>query len=141
MEEDSGASETVVPPEEIKNVPVVQGEQALKGIKNETAAGELLPNLGEKEFVGSSENGVLRHLTAQAADVNQALLVVRRVMKSGHREVFDDEVSYIEDITYIPLVLSFSKKIHQNIDGKCWMSNLWKTKMKRKISIIIHDND
>ena len=94
---DSGASETVIPPEEIKNVLVTQGDQAKKGIKYETDSGDLLPNLGEKGFVGSSEHGILRYLTAQVADVNQPLLAVRKIMKAGHRVVFDDEYSYIED--------------------------------------------
>ena len=94
---DSGASETVVPPDEIKNVPITQGEQARKGVKYLTASGDQLPNLGEKDFVGANESGIMRHLTAQVADVNQPLLAVRKIMKSGHRIVFDDDGSYIED--------------------------------------------
>ena len=39
----------------------------------------------------------MRSITAQVADVNTALLSVRKMIKAGHRVVFDDEGSYIED--------------------------------------------
>ena len=46
--------------------------------------------------MGTSVEGIVRGLTAQVADVNKALLSVSRLVKGGHRVVFDDE-SYIED--------------------------------------------
>ena len=118
---DSGAGETVIPPDEIKHVPIVEGEQAKCGIQYDTASGDLLPNLGEKEFIGTTDNGVTRHLTAQVADVNQGLLAVRKVMKAGHRVVFDDDYSYIED-----------KKTREDMpmrdDGTMLLLKLWCTK-------------
>ena len=44
---DSGASETAIPPDEIKNVPTIEGEQSTRGIQYESASGDLLPNLGD----------------------------------------------------------------------------------------------
>ena len=38
-----------------------------------------------------------RRITTQVADVNQALLSVRKMIASGHKVVFDVDGSYIED--------------------------------------------
>ena len=94
---DSGASETVLGPDMLNNIDVVDGEQKRQGVKYEVATGELIPNLGEKRFVAVSESGIQRSLTTQVAEVNQALLSVRKMIASGHRVVFDADGSYIED--------------------------------------------
>ena len=39
----------------------------------------------------------MRNLTAQVCDVNKPLLSVKKVLKAGHRVVFDEDGSYIED--------------------------------------------
>ena len=62
----------------------------------ETANGERIPNLGEKRFVGHTEEGLERRVTAQVAEVNKALLSVKRIVAAGNRVVFDYD-SYIED--------------------------------------------
>ena len=62
-----------------------------------SASGDPIPNLGEKRFVGTTDEDISRKLTAQVADVNTPLLSVRKMMQSGHRVVFDGDGSYIED--------------------------------------------
>ena len=57
---DSGASDTVVNEAILANVPVVEGEHKRKGVQYDIATGQLIPNLGEKKFVGVSENLVER---------------------------------------------------------------------------------
>ena len=57
-----------------------------------------IPNKGEKTFKGVSTEGCERGIVAQVADVNKALLSVSRMVKFGHRVVFDAE-SYVEDKT------------------------------------------
>ncbi|MDA8582758.1 hypothetical protein N9L68_00965 [bacterium] len=94
---DSGASETVIHEEMVKSVAVREGPASKRGVKYEVANGVRIPNLGEKKFSGSSEEGIQRTLTAQVCDVNKALLRVRKVVAAGNRVVFDDEASYIED--------------------------------------------
>ena len=94
---DSGATETVVNPEMLTNVETVEGAAKKRGVEYEVATGELIPNLGEKKIVAVTDGGVARKLVAHVADVNQALLSVRRMMNSGHRVIFDDDGSYIED--------------------------------------------
>ena len=115
---DSGASETVVGPDMIPNVETVDGEQKKKGIKYEVATGELIPNLGEKSFVAVSENNITRSLTSQVADVNQALLSVRKMMAAGHRVVFDSEGSYIED-------KETGEFMDMRDDGSMFLLKLW----------------
>ena len=58
---------------------------------------EKISNLRENKFVGPSEEGTERNMTAQVCDVNKALLSVKRVVKAGNRVVFDEDGSYIED--------------------------------------------
>ena len=94
---DSGATETVVK-EEMLTAETTEGAASRRGVQYEVANGVLIPNLGEKKFQGVSEENITRGLTAQVADVNKALLSVRKVVKAGNRVVFDDdEGSYIED--------------------------------------------
>ena len=52
--------------------------------------------LEKKRFVGNTEEGLERRVTAQVADVNKALLSVKKIVAAGNRVVFDEE-SYIED--------------------------------------------
>ena len=94
---DSGATETVVGPDMLPNIDTVEGDQKKRGVSYEIATGELIPILGEKRLLAMSEEEVMRHVTAQVADVNQALLSVRRMMSTGHQVVFDSEGSYILD--------------------------------------------
>ena len=115
---DSGASETVVGPEMLPNIETKEGAQQRTGVQYEIASGEMLSNLGEKEFIAVTENDVLRKLTAQVVDVNQPLLAVRGMVNSGHRVVFDSSGSYIEDKKtkeWLPL----------NDDGKMFTLKVW----------------
>ncbi len=94
---DSGATETVVSEGMPTRVDIVEGAASRIGVTYEVANGLRIPNLGEKKFCGISAEGCRRGLTAQVCDVNKALLSVSRLVKQGHRVVFDDENSFIED--------------------------------------------
>ena len=64
----------------------------------EVADGTTIPTLGEKAFVGISEEGDTKWgVTTQVCEVNKALLSVRRMVQAGNRVVFDPDGSYIED--------------------------------------------
>jgi hypothetical protein len=58
MAVDSGASETVVSDEMIPNVETEAGVASKRGVQYEVASGELIPNLGEKNFVAVGGNGI-----------------------------------------------------------------------------------
>ena len=92
----TGATETVIGESMIASVEVKEGQASRRGVMYETANGERIPNLGEKRFVGHTDEGLERKVTAQVADVNKALLSVKKIVAAGNRVVFDDE-SYIED--------------------------------------------
>ena len=94
---DSGATETVVGEGMLTSVDIVEGAASRIGVTYEVANGLRIPNLGEKKFCGISAEGCRRGLTAQVCDVNKALLSVSRLVKQGHRVVFDDDNSFVED--------------------------------------------
>ena len=97
MAVDSGASETVLPEEDLPSIELKEGEAKRKGVQYEVADGTLIPNLGEKSFVAVSEEGSLRKMRVQVCDVNKALLSVRRVTQAGNRVVFEQDGGWIED--------------------------------------------
>ena len=98
MAVDSGATETVIGEDMLRNIDIKEGDALRRGVEYEVASGELIPNLGEKQFVGVSDNGDVRRLTAQVCSVNKALLSVKKIVQTGNRVVFDPEGSYIEDV-------------------------------------------
>ena len=56
----------------------------------EVANGEEIPNLGEKLFAVVTEEGSVRGMRPQVADVSKALQSVRALVKTGHLVVFGD---------------------------------------------------
>ena len=84
----------------------------------EIATGELIPNLGEKQFQAVSQEGVTRSITTQVCAVNKALMSVNKVMRAGNRVVFDEEVTYIEDKVT-------GEKVWATDDGGMFMVKMW----------------
>ena len=60
-----------------------------------SATGDPIPNLGEQVLPIRTQEDSLRSMTFQAAPVDRALGSVKRMCRSGHRVVFDDEGSYV----------------------------------------------
>ena len=94
---DSGATETVVPPEMPESIPTVPGLASKRGVEYEVANGVTIPNEGEKRFTGITEEGQEKSMVVQVCDVNQGLLSVSKAVAMGNRVVFDDQGSYIEN--------------------------------------------
>ena len=94
---DSGASETVIGEHMVQSAELRDGIASKRGVEYEVANGVRIPNLGEKRFVGTTDEGISRSLTAQVCSVNKALLSVSRLIQNGNRVVFDSEGSYVED--------------------------------------------
>ena len=86
---DSGATETVIDEGSIQHVEATEGAAYKRGVKYEVANGVRIPNMGEKKFQGVTEEGALRHITAQVCEVNKPLLSVSKVVVAGNRVVFD----------------------------------------------------
>ena len=83
----------------LTNVELKQGLASKRGVQYEVANGVRIPNLGEKQFQGFTDEGMRRSLKAQVCDVNKALLSVHKLVRAGNRVVFEGEGSYIEDQT------------------------------------------
>ena len=115
---DSGATETVVGEEMLESVETKEGAASRRGVEYEIATGERIPNLGEKRFVGVSEEGVTRSITAQVCSVNKALMSVKRVMKAGNGVVFDEDGTYVED-------KQTGERIWAKEDGGMFMVRMW----------------
>ena len=115
---DSGANETVIGEEMLEGVETKEGPASRKGVKYEIANGLQIPNLGEKEFVGESEEGIKRALCVQVAEVNKALLSVSKVVKAGNTVVFDEEGSFIED-------KRTGQRMWMREDGGMYMLKMW----------------
>jgi hypothetical protein len=94
---DSGAAETVIPYNEVKEYPVTATEASRSGLNYASATGDPIPNLGEQRLPLCTQEGTLRSMTFQAAPVSRALGSVMRMCRAGHKCVFDDEGSYIEN--------------------------------------------
>ena len=78
---DSGAIETVVNEDTLTSIDLVRAGSR-KGVEYEVANGTRIPNLGEKKFTGTTEEGMQRKIVAQVADVNKALMSVKKLVTS-----------------------------------------------------------
>ena len=95
---DPGATETVSTEGMLSMIDIKESLQSKRGATYEVAIGVGIPNLGGKKFIGRTEDGHIRNLTAQMCEVNKAPLRVSKIVKAGNKVVFGDEDgSYIED--------------------------------------------
>ena len=95
---DSGATETVMAEDTLSGIIDITESLACKrGVMYEVADGTQIPNLGERKFLGVTEDGRGRGVVAQVCAVNKSLMSVSKIAGKGNRVVFDDAGSYIED--------------------------------------------
>ena len=97
MAVDSGAAETVIPHRLVAQHPIQDTESSRAGLCYSSATGQPIPNLGQQQLPLLTMEGTLRGMTFQAAPVSKPLGSVKRMCSSGHRVVFDDEGSYIQN--------------------------------------------
>ena len=97
MAVDSGAAETVIPHRLVTQHPIMPTRDSQTGLCYASATGQPIPNLGEQKLPLFTNEGTLRGMTFQAAPVSKPLGSVKRMCASGHRVVFDDDGSYIEN--------------------------------------------
>ena len=92
---DSGAAETVIPHQLVKQHPICETEASRSGLNYASATGDPIPNLGEQALPVMTEEGTVRRMTFQAAPVSRPLGSVQRMCKSKHTVVFDEEGSFV----------------------------------------------
>ena len=95
---DSGATETVMTETCLEGIiDISEGAAFKRGQHYECANGSQIPNLGERKFLGITEEEGQKAVTAQICAVTKNLLSVHGMTRNGHRVVFDEDGSYIED--------------------------------------------
>ena len=99
MAVDSGAAETVIPHKLVASYEIQDTEASRAGVCYASATGQAIPNLGEQRLPLITTEGTLRFMTFQAAPVAKPLGSAKRMCTSGHRVVFDDEGSNIQNMT------------------------------------------
>ena len=90
---DSGANVSVGPRDVgVKaGYEVQEGAASRAGVRYTAANGGELPNLGERFMAVLTEEGTVRGLEQQVADVTKSLEAIRANVKAGHAVVFDDD--------------------------------------------------
>ena len=96
---DSGAAETVIPHTQVPDHPVRETKALKAGVCYSSATDEPIPNLGEQKIPLVTNEGSLRVMTCQVAPVARPLGSVKRMCQAGHRIVFDEEGSFIQNKT------------------------------------------
>ena len=95
---DSGATETVMAEGTLSGIIDISESSACKrGVMYEVADGTQIPNLGERKFLGITEDEKAKGAVAQVCEVNKSLMSVSKIAGKGNRVVFDDEGSFIEN--------------------------------------------
>ena len=96
---DSGAEDTVAPPDELENIEADVTNAQGEGFR--IADGSMIPNMGIKSGIIATEGWTsLKGVEFQVAPVHKTLLSVSKMVDRGHRVVFDDDDcggSYVED--------------------------------------------
>ena len=102
MAVDSGASATVISDDMLKSVQMSKGRS---GVMCEIADGTRMPNFGEQFFRAFTDNGLVKKMRVDVAEVNEALLSVRKLMQAGSTVIFDPKGSFFRDVSgaHIPL--------------------------------------
>ena len=95
---DSGATENVMGEKDLRSVATRDGEASKRGVTYEVANGKRIPNLGEKQFVAHTAEGLAKGITCQVCDVNRPLLSVSKIVAAGHRVTFGPEGGHIQDL-------------------------------------------
>ena len=85
---DSGASESVAPPNMVPNIPVRPSAGSRRGQHYVSASGERMANQGEQKLPVVTENGEERSVTFQVTDVARPLCSVARICSQGNRVIF-----------------------------------------------------
>ena len=92
---DSGVSETVVPPDVARNLPLLHTSQV--GTEYEAANGGVVVNLGEKraDIITKLGNTISLVVSFQIVKVHKPLLAMSRLVEAGHKVHFDKDDPHI----------------------------------------------
>ena len=90
---DSGATDPVIPIDEVPEVPVEESAASKEGVHYRVANNEEIPNLGEQHLIAHTWNGEewgrSKVVTTQVADVSQPIIAVDTMIGNDHTVAFD----------------------------------------------------
>ena len=123
---DSGATETVMTENCLEGViDISEGDACKRGQHYECANGSQIHDLGERKFLGWTEEDGQKAVIAQVCAVTKNLLSVSGMTRNGHRVVFDADGSYIED-------KAFGERSWMHKVNGMYMLKLWVSKNTSK---------
>ena len=91
---DSGASVTAIPTTAGKLYELQESPASRAGVEYQAANGVGIPNLGQKMLPVMTNEGSMRAMLAQVADITDGLQSVRAMHATGHMVVFDGPDSF-----------------------------------------------
>ena len=77
---DSGTTETVIGDTVLRSIRMTESPGPKAGVTHTVANMGTIPDLGQQTFRGETEEGIERELTAQVAEVDQALMSVTKMV-------------------------------------------------------------
>jgi hypothetical protein len=92
---DSGATVSVMSPEMAAEHEVVPSAASKAGVTYQVANGDEIENLGQKIIPVITDEGYIRGMQPQIANVTTSLESVRQMYNSGHMVVFDGPESFV----------------------------------------------
>lgn len=92
----SAAAEVVAPTSFATEYPARPSAGLPDGARYRAASGAIIGNQCEKRYSVITEDGQVRMMTFQFADVTEPLACAGRIMAKGHRIGLDDHEAYIE---------------------------------------------
>ena len=90
MNLDSGAIDNVIDRRTGGQFPIRETEMSKAGAYYEAANGSPIPNLGERDVLGWTNDGIATAQTFQVADVKGPLGSVRKICQAGNYVLFDE---------------------------------------------------
>ena len=85
---DSGASESVAPPDMCPLYPINESEGSKAGVKYRTASNTSIPNLGEQTLNVFLEDGRETNVKYNIADVSRPLNSISEICDGGNQVIF-----------------------------------------------------
>ena len=85
---DSGAAESVMPPEDAPDIPVQEQREHKKGINCVVANGSQVPNLGKKKIRFNTKDGTNSGITLHITNARKPLPSVTKIVQKGNSVPF-----------------------------------------------------
>ena len=114
---DSGAAESVMPEDFMKEQPMESSPDDKKKARYIAANGSIMKNAGQKRIIFQTKDRSTNAMTFQATGVRKPLAAVSRIVQKGNRVVFSPEGSFIENV-------KTGKRIELEPEGGTYVMNV-----------------